>query len=163
MKRKTINRWVKQEKRIIRALYRAGMLNSFLQDWRGRPQEPKDTFYWESYKRLHRGPYPLSRLLIPTGERMSFRAAKHPYIPEVFVALQDYYGDADEKGLCDIAHYFDLCDCPMPPDFDDPFPRCHHRRAIEKSRDSLVRFLERLPVARNDHKINRVLRTRKED
>ena len=52
---KPTRKWVKMEKRLVRAMYRAGLLDHLLFGWNGKPLEPWTEFFWDY---LHPTPPP---------------------------------------------------------------------------------------------------------
>lgn len=154
MKRKTLSKWVKTEKRIVRLMYRAGLLdNHFVKkQWvRGRGYvtvKPFDVFYWEHYHQLHKIDWNKSHGGLP------------PYMPEVHYCETDYWGESDEHAVTGILD-FGLCKCPIiDEETGDYLPPCKHYKLALKSRYRLIVLLKTFPVKRNDHGINKVLNRR---
>lgn len=131
--RKHIKKWVKDEKRIIKLMHRAGLLADF----------NINEFYWESY-RPYRFTYVKEWGRVPTS-----------YYPEIHFSVRDYWGDHDECCVSDsvqealywaniIGDQSDCCDIP-----DSTYKK--------KNREDFIRFLTQLPKVVNDSKINKVL------
>lgn len=154
MRRNTLLKWMKTEKRIVRLMYRAGLLdNHFVKkQWiRGQGYvfvDPKDVFYWAYYHQLHEYVWNKSHKGMP------------PYMPEVHYCQTDYWGEADEYPVARHLE-FELCSCEIIGDDGNWLPPCEHCKRASKSRYALIRELKRLPVKRNDHKINGVLKKKK--
>jgi hypothetical protein len=90
--RSQLKLWKKQEKRIVKLLYKKGFLNCF----------NINEFYWESYKSL--------------GRR--YRSKKGylnlQYLPEVHYSTKDYWGETDENSIVDIIKSFFYYDGELP-------------------------------------------------
>ena len=138
---KQIRQWVKQEKRIVRALYRSGFLDSLLVDWRKRKLRPSDEFYWADYHKE-------GRVLVP----------------EVHYGQRDYYGEVNEQALSNDWFFGLTCPRCGEAGFNDEGEPviCEHLRKARHYRNYLVTLLEGIPAKRCDHAINCVLKTRKD-
>lgn len=99
MKRKTLARWTKQEKRIIRLMYRAGLLENHLKDGK-RPVRPVDVFYWAKYRPIHKTNWK--------------KPQRIPRVPEVHFSYLDYYGEGNESA---VTTHSEFCRCS---EFDCP-------------------------------------------
>ena len=75
---KEIQIWKKQEKRIVRLLYRKGLLSDF----------KLSELYWEEYHRLR------SR-----KKKHSRKYKNSVYAPEVHYSTTDYWGECDEHSV----------------------------------------------------------------
>lgn len=155
MKRKTLSKWVKTEKRIVRLMYRAGLLdNHFVgkQWFRGRGYvtvKPSDVFHWAYYHQLHKLNWNKTHRGLP------------PYMPEVHYVETDYYGESDEHAVTHCLDWGGLCNCPIvDEDTGEYYPPCKHWKRVLKSRYKLIEELKRLPEKRNDHAINPVIKQR---
>lgn len=131
--------WNKQEKRIVRLLYRKGFLSDM------------PDLYWASYKK--------------TGKRYKNKGSSfswHGYLDEVYYCTWDYWGECDEHPLVDgiIGNLIDK-------DISDSvFKECgyDYRKAMKhslfqyKGRRWFIKYLRGMPTVRCDSKINKILR-----
>lgn len=75
-----INRvWDKQEKRLVRLLYRSDLI-----------PVPIEELYWRSYKHFRK----------QGGKRKKYYM--YNYLNEIHYCVLDYWSEMDEHGLCDI-------------------------------------------------------------
>jgi hypothetical protein len=136
--------WIKQEKRIVRLLYRKGLLDGFkLRDlywaehhwFRGKKYKSKNTKY----------KYPI-------------------YMPEVHYCTTDYWGEADEHSVVStiLDHlYWINVDSGDLDRTEYEFPKSTFNWSM--SREQLINYLSKLPTKVNNNKINKILRTKNID
>lgn len=134
-----INRvWNKQEKRIVRLLYRKGF------------DVDLSNLYWASYKET-------GKKYKPKGSTFSSLG----YRDEVYFCIWDYWGECEEHSLVDTfiemmawenipADVLKNCD-----DMCDVYSRSNFQC---KGRKWLIKYLSALPTVRCDSKINKILR-----
>lgn len=130
--KKHIKKWIKDEKRIIKLMYRKGLLDFDI-----------DELYWESYH-PSKYKYDVSYGRIPTE-----------YYPEVHFSQIDYWGECDEYGVSDTVQeglYWDNIIGEVH-DYDGIPPSTYKK----KTRKDLIVYLSGLPTVINDSKINKVL------
>lgn len=130
--------WKKQEKRIVKLLYKKGFLETF----------KLSKLYWEEFHPLHR-----KKKRIKNG----IKYGGNVYAPEIHYSTVDYWGECDEHSL--VAYIIDLLywenaientvteDSFGYPDSDFKF----------KGRLWFINYLESLPTKRTDSKINKLL------
>lgn len=137
-----INRvWNKHEKRIVRLLYRKGLIDMDISE-----------LYWESYRR--------------SGKR--YRNKKFTYgkldnrLDEIHFATFDYWGECDEYGLVswiiEQLTWDNVPDELNDPMADDLWEVYHQSTFKYKGRRWFIRYLKSLPTVRCDSKINKVLK-----
>lgn len=132
---KDIKLFVKQEKRIVKLLYRKGFI------------DPKDIniLYWEEYKRV--------------GTKSPVR-----FYPEIHFSVRDYWGEIDEYGLVDDnlqGLYFANKINDEEDDSGWPISTFKYsgvNRYTAAYRNWVIQYLTVLPTKRNDSKINKVLK-----
>lgn len=127
MKSKRIRQWVKQEKRLVKLAYRAGLVDDVVKniDW----------LYWDE--------------LTPIGRNYS-----SGYYPEVYFETKDYWGEINERSL--MSHIHEILywsgvnpeECSMENITSSFKPR---------TRSEFIEYIKSLPKKRNDSKINKVL------
>ncbi len=129
---KSIRKWVKDEKRIVRLLYRKGLI--------------KETdLYWAEYRHSGR------TIKSPNGKY------RHTvYFPEVHYCTTDYWGECDEHSIVDSIldnmHWSDL----KPWDEkESTYPESNFKY---KGRAWFIRYLSKLKTVRNDSEINSILK-----
>jgi len=134
-------RWIKQEKRTVRLLYRKGLLKDF----------PVDSLYWAEYNWF--------------GKRLR-KHGKHRYpvyMPEVHYCTTDYWGESDEhsvvRSVLDHLHWANI-DTDEWDESQGGWPKSSFPRM---SRDGFIKYLSGLPTLVPDTKINRILKTIKEN
>lgn len=134
-----INRvWNKQEKRIVRLLYRKGF------------DIDLSNLYWASYKK--------------TGKkyrRKGFTFSSSGYRDEVYFCTWDYWGECDEYSLVDSFIKMKTWEN-IPDDVlkncDDMWKAYSLSNFQCKSRKWLIKYLSTLPTVRFDSKVNKILR-----
>lgn len=130
--------WKKQEKRIVKLLYRKGLIEEFqLSD-----------LYWAEYTLLHKRKR-------KHGRKYRF----NKYAPEIHFSTIDYWGECDEHSLVssvidrlyweNINDDLDKCDLEL-----KGYPKSTFNC---KGRNWFINYLQSLPTKRNDCKINAVL------
>lgn len=131
-------KWVKDEKRIVRLLYKKGMLPDNIQ---------VDNLYWEYFR---------------TNGRQRKRGCQysfHNYLPEVHYCTYDYWGECDEHSVIEnvkeglywkysIGEY-DTYGWPI-------------SSFTFKGRTWFIKYLKSLPTVNNDNKIRVALKRTKE-
>ncbi len=129
--RSGIKKWLKDEKRIVRLLYRKGLIQHKVGD-----------LYWAAYRRSGR--------FYRNGEH------KHTiYLPEVHYATSDYWGECDEHSLVDsISEEFYWNNLLPDEEYSDDYPKSSFKF---KGRTWFIKYLRGLKTVRNDSKINKVL------
>lgn len=130
---KAIRIFKKQEKRIVKLLYKKGLIDIDLKE-----------LYWSEYK-----PYKSRRRRGKT--EYSFQRS----YPEVHFSQVDYWGECDEFGLVDKVLeelYWDNVEKENMPDFDYPESKFKY-----KGRQWFIEYLSKLPTVKFDSKINQVL------
>ena len=134
-----INRvWNKQEKRIVRLLYRKGF------------DMDLSNLYWASYKET-------GKKYRHKGSTFNFSG----YRDEVYFCIQDYWGECEEHSLVDT--FIEMTAWENIP--DDVLKNCgdmcevYSRSNFQyKGRKWLIKYLSALPTVRCDSKINKILR-----
>jgi hypothetical protein len=134
--RKSIRKWVKDEKRIVRLLYRKGLLTDKLKGYK-----LKD-LYWAEYR--------------ASGRR--YRSGKYKfseYLPEVHFCTTDYWGESDEHSVVDSETEGFYWNNLLPDEeISDEYPKSSFKF---KGRVWFIKYLSKLKTVRNDSKINAVL------
>lgn len=135
---KTNRVWNKQEKRIVRLLYRKGF------------DIDLSNLYWTSYKETrkkyrHKG---------STFSSLGYR-------DEVYFCTWDYWGDCDEHSLVDT--FIEMTTWKNVPadvlkNCDDMWKAYSLSNFQYKGRKWLIKYLSALPTVRCDSKINKILR-----
>lgn len=118
----------KEEKRLVRLLYKKGLLKDF---------KLKD-LYWNAYS------------ILRTKKRKHGRKHKSTvYLPEVHFCKTDYWGESDEYSIAShIYHNFEYSI--NYGDFESPI-------IIRYSRIQRIKMLQKLPTVVNNNKIRKVL------
>lgn len=135
---KVKRRWIKEEKRIVRLLYRKGLIKDF----------KVSDFYWAEYNWLGK------RLRRSKDNKYRFPI----YMPEVHYCTTDYWGESDEHSI--VSHVLELLywsDIDVS-DWDETsgvFPKSNFKRM---TRPQFIKYLKGLPTTVNNNKINRVLK-----
>lgn len=135
---KTNRVWNKQEKRIVKLLYRKGF------------DIDLSNLYWVSYKK--------------TGKKYRRKGSTFSspgYRDEVYFCIKDYWGEYEEHSLVDI--FIETKAWENIP--DDVLKNCDHMSEVYslsnfqcKSRKWLIKYLSALPTVRCDSKINKILK-----
>ena len=134
-----INRvWNKQEKRIVRILYRKGF------------DIDLSNLYWASYKK--------------TGKKYRRKDSTFSYLgyrDEVYFCTWDYWGECEEYSLVDS--FIEMKTWKNIPDdvlknCDDMWKAYSLSNFQCKSRKWLIKYLSTLPTVRFDSKINKILK-----
>lgn len=127
---KEIRKWVKQEKMIMRLMYRAGLLDG----WK------LTEMYLESFTR--------------SGKK--YRSGKYKYdvyLPEVHYCTVDYFGEADEHSIVQAVENGLYWKDAVYDEETLATISCFG----PLSRKGLIKYLRSLPVIISDHKINRIV------
>jgi hypothetical protein len=132
--------WIKQEKRIVRLLYKKGLLTDF----------KVSDLYWAEYKWINKKKY-----------KSKHSKYKYPvYMPEVHYGTTDYWGEGDEHSIVStiLEHlYWDNIDDEDSDPTPDDFPKSTFNNGM--SRQKLIKYLSKLPTKVNSNKINKILKT----
>lgn len=139
---KDIRTWVKQEKRIVRLLYRKG----FITDAHFKCKD----LYWAEYK---------------TGRKRRQRKGEPKYkfsiyYPEVHYCSTDYWGESDEHSI--VQHFLDtfywtnIDERNWNPN-NGEFPKTLFKNFDRKK---FIKYLSSLPTKIGDNKINKILAKR---
>lgn len=135
---KALRPWVKQEKRIVKLMYRKGLIDVDIND-----------LYWEAYRR-YGGKYNHSSNVI--------------YYPEIHFAVVDYWNEVDEIPL--VSSFVEQRIWEGVPD-DKLSKLCQLSEEKNlmsattfkcKSRRWLMKWLKSQPNVRCDNKINKILK-----
>lgn len=135
---KTNRVWNKQEKRIVRLLYRKGF------------DLDLSNLYWASYKE--------------TGKKYRHKGSTFSYTgyrDEVYFCTWDYWGECDEHSLVDC--FIEMTTWENVPadvlkNCDDMWKVYSLSNFQYKGRKWLIKYLSALPTVRCDSKINKILR-----
>lgn len=135
--RKVKRIWIKEEKRIVKLLYRKGLIDM-----------PLKELYWAEYYRTNK------------MYRSSSGKYKHSeYFPEIYYGTTDYWGECDEHSLVDTIlqglyweHVIDVN-----ADVELGYPESTFKC---KSRRWFIKYLSALKTVNFDNKINKLLRQR---
>jgi len=136
---KSVRTWVKQEKRIVRLLYRKGLIDDF--------HFKVTDLYWASYK--------------PNGRARKRRnSPKYRFTtcyPEIHYCSTDYWGESDEHSI--VGHiketfYWTHIDERNWNPNNGEFPKTLFRHF---DRMKFIKYLSSLPTKRGDNKINKIL------
>lgn len=141
---KVKRKWIKDEKRIVRLLYRKGLLKNF----------KIDDLYWEEYNRLNR--HYKSKPNKYDGKIYRFNI----YMPEIHFATHDYWGETDEHSVVSyvLEHlYWSNVDTDNWDKVGDLWPKSTFPKM---NRQQFINYLRRLPTLVNDNKINKILKRR---
>lgn len=133
-KKSELRKHVKMEKRIVRAMYRAGLLDCLLKEGR-KTVSPNEFFYWESFKRVHKS-------------KNSFGV----WLPGVYWCQTDYWGESDDIPVVD--RFLPDCGCEIWG--EDGYTPCNHHKQCHTN-TGMLKYIRSLPIKRNDHAINLVI------
>lgn len=124
--------WKKQEKRIVKLLYKKGFLKDF----------KIEDFYWSSLKWLNKKMY------------KSKGAIWHAqYVPELHFSRVGFWGECDEHSVVDAIHeqlYYENVS-----DYECEW--CPKSTFKIKTREQFIKYLIKLPTVIGDNKIRKVL------
>lgn len=135
---KVKRKWVKDEKRIVRLLYRKGFLKDF----------KVTDFYWAEYNWFNK-----------KKRKSSCGKYSYPvYMPEVHYFTTDYWGESDEHSI--VSHVLDALHWGNidTTDWDEEsgeFPKSTFRKM---TRPQFIKYLQALPTKVSDNKINKILK-----
>lgn len=131
--------WNKQEKRIVRLLYRKGFLSDI------------SNLYWESYR--------------TTGKKYKSKGSScsfYVYLNEIHYCVRDYWGEYDEyplvEGIIDKLILEGIHDSILENYGYNYFEAMKHSSFQYKGRKWFIKYLKGLPTVRCDSKINKVLK-----
>lgn len=137
--KKHIKLWIKQEKRIVKLIYKKGFLNNF---------KIKD-LYWASYR--------------TTGKRYKSKEKKYrwtEFYPEVHYSTTDYWGECDEHSVVgkiqETLYWTHIDERNWNPNSGE-MPKSLFRFIGPKHRKKFIKYLEKLPNKLNDNKIKKVI------
>lgn len=129
-----ILKYKKEEKRIVRLLYKKGFLKDF----------KIEDFYWQSYAKLR------------TKKRKHKRKHRNIiWLPEVHYSTTDYWGEGDEHSIVEHINEMFYWENADSDNLDDNgYPISSWKR---KSRIELIKYLQLLPTVVNNNKIRKIL------
>lgn len=138
---KVKRKWVKEEKRIVRLLYRKGFLEDF----------KVNELYWAEYYWFRK----------KTRRYKSVDGGKYRYpvyMPEVHYCTTDYWGESDEHSI--VSHVLDVLywgniDTTDWDEESGEYPKSTFRKM---TRPQFIKYLQTLPTVVSDNKINQVLK-----
>lgn len=135
--------WIKQEKRIVKLLYRKGFLKDF---------KVKD-LYWQEYNWHTKKKYKSKRT------KYSYPV----YMPEVHYMTTDYWGESDEHSIVGTIKDELWWGHAEMENWDDTSGEWPNSTFPKMTRQQFIKYLEKLPTKVNDNKINKVLKTQRID
>jgi hypothetical protein len=135
--------WIKQEKRIVRLLYRKGLLSDF----------KVSDFYWAEYHWSNKKKY-----------RSKHSKYRYPvYMPEVHYGTTDYWGESDEHSIVDNilqSLFWENIDNENWDSTSGEWPKSTFPRM---NREQFIKYLSKLPTKVNNNKIKKVLKIQNKD
>ena len=135
--------WIKQEKRIVRLLYRKGLLSDF----------KVSDFYWAEYHWSNKKKY-----------RSKHSKYRYPvYMPEVHYGTTDYWGEGDEHSIVDNilqSLFWENIDDENWDSTSGEWPKSTFPRM---NREQFIKYLSKLTTKVNNNKINKILKTQNID
>ena len=135
--------WIKQEKRIVKLLYRKGFLKDF---------KVKD-LYWQEYNWYTKKKY-----------KSKYSKYSYPvYMPEVHYMTTDYWGEADEYSIVETIKEHLWWEHADTENWDEDSGDWPKSAFPKMTRGQFIKYLEKLPTKVNDNKINKVLKTQRID
>ena len=133
---KEVKLWKKQEKRIVKLLYKKGFLTDF----------KIEDFYWAEFRWLRGKKY------------TSKRGYKYPmYLPEVHFGTTDYWGEGNEHSLVDSIFdtlFWKNVDYDK---WDKTSGEWPESTFSNLTRPQFIKYLRGLPTKINDNKIRKIL------
>lgn len=136
---KKIRTWVKQEKRIVRLLYRKG----FITDAHFKCSD----LYWQAYRVYKR----------PRKRKNSPKFRFSIYYPEVHYCSTDYWGESDEHSIVsfflDTFYWTSIDERNWNPN-NGEMPKTLFKHF---DRNKFIKYLSSLPTKISDNKINKIL------
>ncbi len=131
--RNGIRKWIKDEKRIVKLLYRKGFLTG---------HHKVDDLYWNEYKE--------------SGRRYKSGKYRHrEHLPEVHYCTTDYFGESDEHSIVDtIKDMFYWSELKPWDEKVSAYPESNFKHL---DRQRFIKYLSGLKTVRNDSEINKVL------
>jgi hypothetical protein len=142
--------WIKQEKQIVYLLYRKGLIID--------AHIKLEDLYWASYNWLNRKHYKTK--LNSYGGRI-YRAPI--YMPEVHFCTTDYWGESDEHSIVDTVLqqlYWKHVDTRDRDEDSDKYPVSTFPKM---TRTQFIKYLKSLPTKVADKKINKIIKTLKDE
>jgi hypothetical protein len=135
--------WIKQEKRIVRLLYKKGFLKDF----------KVSDFYWAEYHWSNNKKY-----------KSKYGKYRYPvYMPEVHYGTTDYWGESDEQSIVGTIKD-ELYWCNIDEENWDSTPGEWPKSTFPRmNREQFIKYLSKLPTKVNDNKIKSVLKTQNID
>jgi hypothetical protein len=137
--------WKKQEKRIVKLLYRKGLIDELLEH---------NGFNNLCCEHHH---------LIKTRSRRKNKYRTLLFCPEILHISYDYYGEADSRSLVDIVttglYFENVIEDKKYELQNNGWPKSTFKY---KGRQWFINYLSELPTKRHDSKINKVLKFEKE-
>jgi hypothetical protein len=134
--------WIKQEKRIVKLLYKKGLLKSFkLSD-----------FYWAEYTWFNKKCYHYKNAYSDKKYRSPL------YMPEVHFMTTDYWGGSDEQSITSTIKdllYWENIDVDNWDETTGEYPKSTFPKM---NRRDFIKYLEKLPTVIPDNKINKVIK-----
>ncbi len=134
-----IKLWKKQEKRIVKLLYKKGFLKDF----------KIENFYWESFKWLNRKKY---------KSKGGYRLPQ--YVPELHFTTVDYWGEGEEHSIVDnvldVLYWNNMENNEISEDYEVYYDYPKSGFKI-KTREQFIKYLIKLPNKLNDNKIRKAL------
>lgn len=138
-----IRSWVKQEKRLVKLMYRKGFIDAFIDI---------NNLYWEEYK------------LYGKRYRSKHDSKKYQgYLPEIYLAVMDYWREVDEIPLVRSFVEHHIWEN-IPDDKLSKLGEAYMEDVMElsdfkyKGRRWLIKWLSGKPNVRCDNKINKILK-----
>lgn len=145
---KEARKWVKEEKRIFRLLFRTGILLHHGPDTRG--QSLDEFYYWQGYRRAR------------IRKRKHGQKYRHAiYLPEIHYSTTDYFGEADEYAIIPrVIDYLYWGSVSKDWEYDSESGAWPPSEFKYRGRKWFIGWLEKQPVINISTKVNRVLKIR---
>ena len=135
--------WIKQEKRIVRLLYRKGLLSDF----------KVSDFYWAEYHWSNKKKY-----------RSKHSKYRYPvYMPEVHYGTTDYWGEGNEHSIVDNILQSLFWENIDNENWDSTSGEWPKSTFPSMNRKQFIKYLGKLPTKVNNNKINGILKTQNID
>ena len=135
--------WTKQEKRIVKLLYKKGFLKDF----------KTEDLYWAEFSWFNKKKY-----------KSKHSKYSYPvYMPEIHYMTTDYWGESDEHSIVGtIKEEFWWGHAEME-NWDNTSGEWPNSTFPKMTRQQFIKYLEKLPTKVNDNKIKKVLKTQRID
>lgn len=139
--KKYFKTFIKQEKRIVKLLYKKGMLDNF----------KLEELYWASY--------------LKTGKKYWYGSKGKTYrwpefYPEVYYSTSDYWGECDEHSVVEhiqqTLYWTHIDERNWNPN-NGEMPKSLFKYYGIRYRKNFINYLESLPTKRSDNKIRKVI------